>query len=106
MNAFRRAFRTVSGCTSAAAKVAVASTDPFPATRTAIDRCEELPGGSDTAVSASAGLVQATLATAGIFDMSEIVSRTAERGLGPPTTARLGSSRLRRAARSARTKAT
>jgi hypothetical protein len=88
VNALRRAFRTVSGCTNASAKVAVASTDPFPATRTAIDMCEELPGGSDTAVSASAGLVQAALATAGIFDMSEIVSCTVERGLRLSTTAR------------------
>ena len=90
VNAFRRAFRTVSGSTNTAGKVAVAWTDPLPATHTAIDRCEALPGGSAAAISASIGLVHKSLAVDGIFDMSEIVSCTVERGLGLPTTSCLG----------------
>ena len=90
MNAFRRAFRTVSGCTNAAAKVAVASIDPFPGNAHRDRQVRGTARRKRRAVSASAGLVQATLATAGIFDMSEIVSRTVERGSGLPNTARLG----------------
>jgi hypothetical protein len=90
VNAFRSAFRTVSGSTNTAGKVAVAWTDPLPATHTAIDRCEALPGGSAAAISASIGLVHESLAVDGIFDMSEIVTCTAERGLRPPSSSRPG----------------